>query len=338
MRATFLGCFLLFLLFTPAVPSATIHPAIRKSSITSRSKPLTFLEPARGTKTELILGSGKAVLHNPEDFEVFVTGADRDGKPWSVHPGCLSALGFQAITGDLDGDGQNDLVLISLTGANGSLPGNIVGIISFEPTGKPLLFSTWTTGNFTEGKPLDLADLDGDGRYEFLKRELRSDGGRDKFDAFSITTAYSIREGRWRRLQKLGRWRFPLFGRYGTKTAFNYLPPNNPPRDGRVIPLADRSNDAPVAVGKLFIENGRLLFHRNPEAPALEIKEPPFPACYDSNLVFVDDARQGRTIRSLPLKSLIQEMGQGKELKNRATVLFGQCRPNEFSPGCIWLR
>lgn len=339
MRSTFLGCFLFSLLFSPtilAVSGSTTPTEISHSAFLKKPKSLSFLEPARGTKTELELGSGKAVLHNTEDFEVFVTGADREGKPWSVHPGCLSALGVQAITGDLDGDLQNDLILISLTGANGNLPGQIVSIITFEPNGKPLLFATWTTGNFTPGKPLDLADLDGDGRYEFLMRELRADGGTDKFDAFTITTAYAIREGRWHRLQKSGRWRFPLFGRYGTKTAFDYLPPNDPPRDGRAIPLADRSNDSPVATGGVFLDHDRLMVQGR--TPPLEIREPAFPSCYDPNLVLVDDAPEGRTIRSLSLKSLKDEIGQKPERFKRRTELFGRCRPEDVSPYCIWLK
>lgn len=336
MRATFLGGFLFFLLFTTPDMTVSTSAALSQSHHSAKANPLTFLEPARGSITELNLGSGKAFLHNTEDFEVFLTGTDRNGKPWSVHPGGPSALGLQAILGDLDRDGQNDLVLIFLTGANGNLPGQIVGIITFEPNGKPLLFTTWTTGNFTPGKPLDLADLDGDGRYEFLMRELRADGGIDKFDAYTVTTAYSIREGRWQRLQNSGRWRFPLFGRYGTKTAFNYLPPNNPPRDGRAIPLADRSNASPVAFGEVFLDHDRLMVQGR--TPPLEIREPAFPACYDPNLVLVDDAPEGRTIRSISLKTLKDEIAQKPERFKRRAEFFGSCRPDDFSPYFIWLR
>jgi hypothetical protein len=154
-------------------------------------------------------GAGAAAGAEAEDLldrNLVFSGRDLEGREWRVESGVV--IYYEAVyEGDLDRNGQRDLVLCAGTGGNGLAPPTHLIFLTFDRRGRPTLFQV--VGHF-EALPdgiFDVADIDGDGRAELLNMGIN--GG------YWITNLYRVRESRWSRVK--GRFAgldFPLYTRF----------------------------------------------------------------------------------------------------------------------------
>lgn len=150
---------------------------------------------------------------------IVFSGRNRRGKAWSV--GATAGSFYQALyQGDLDRNGERDLVLALNTGGNGLAPSTRLIFVSFDRQGDPTLLEA--TGYYQIGPTgiPDLADLDGDRRAELV--HMVFDQG------YWITNVYRLRESRWSLVRgRFAGFSFPLY------TRFTNRPNHTPVRPAR---------------------------------------------------------------------------------------------------------
>lgn len=150
---------------------------------------------------------------------IVFSGRNGRGKAWRV--GATAASYYEALyQGDLDRNGQRDLILAINTGGNGLAPSTRLIFVTFDRQGDPTLLEA--TGYYqTEPNGIpDLADLDGDRRAE-LVHMVFSEG-------YWITNVYRLRESRWSLVRgRFAGLNFPLY------TRFTNRPNHTPVRPAR---------------------------------------------------------------------------------------------------------
>jgi hypothetical protein len=158
--------------------------------------PLTYINLSRPYGTFVRINAGTGVTTIGLTDGVYARGTDRNGRPWTVDLGS-NWLISDCYVRDLDGDSTNDIIYVQFTWANGNLPNVILSIVTFDPSGAPVLFHAFSTMGWTKRWIDGLCDLDRDRNTDLVVRELRDDGGKDKFDAYYVTSVYTLRQGRW---------------------------------------------------------------------------------------------------------------------------------------------
>ena len=165
------------------------------SGVTIREEELPRASGERNTEDE----------EEPERRLVF-GGRDLEGREWktTTAPGVYYEAVYE---GDLDRNGQRDLVVAIGTGGNGLAPPTRLVFLTLDRESRPTLFDA--TGYF-EPRPrdiFDLADLDGDGRAELLYMNYD--------DGYWITNLYRLRDSRWSRIEgRFAGLSLPLYTRF----------------------------------------------------------------------------------------------------------------------------
>ncbi|HEU4595028.1 MAG TPA: hypothetical protein VFS10_07640 [Pyrinomonadaceae bacterium] len=163
-------------------------------------------------------GAAGAEEEDAARFLVF-SGRDLGGREWRVTTG--TGVYYEAVyEGDLDRNGQRDLVVSIGTGGNGLAPPTRLVFLTFDRARRPTLFNA--TGYF-ESRPgdiFDVTDFDGDGRAELLYMNYG--------DGYWITNLYRMRDSRWSRVEgRFAGLNFPLY------TRFTRRPNHRPVRPAR---------------------------------------------------------------------------------------------------------
>ena len=149
------------------------------------------------------------------------SGRNHNGKSWSVR--ARAGHYYEAFyTGDLDQNGNSDLILAMNTGGNGLAPTTRLIFLTFDRKGDPTIFEG--TGYYQTGPNsiLDVADLDRDGHAELVHMVYD--------DGYWITNVYRVRDSRWSLVKgRFANMSFPLY------TRFTNYPNHSPvkPRRGR---------------------------------------------------------------------------------------------------------
>ncbi len=154
---------------------------------------------------------GGFTIH-PDDAEEEITiqGRDLKGKPWTVNTRMGAGIGFSVgWLADLDGDGQQDLILNHIDPRSGRCTsGSFLTTIMRDDLGRPI---PWDTEGYylvdIEWDPpshegvLDWADHDGDGGVELVFRDCYSYSYQSEpYQVHGLVDVYEARSGYWRRL------------------------------------------------------------------------------------------------------------------------------------------
>ncbi|MBS1795479.1 MAG: hypothetical protein JSS81_16605 [Acidobacteria bacterium] len=263
-------------------------------------------------RRRLKVGAGTAVLEWNND-ELALRGRDRGGKPWRVKLD-VNAY-YEACRADFDRNGMADLLFITGTAANGFLPSQLLEFVMFDRAGRPVPFFVAASADLN-----DLVDLDRNGRAElrFIHYNYGVDG--DKWTGYYVTDLYEAANGRWKKLERIGRRRLPILTSFeGWKDVERFLPAAGKPPKGQDVFSPDYANAAPVR-GK-----AKLSF----------LSSDPFNYCYFNQTLRVLDSKRGREIGFLDADGEKQTRGL---LKTAAkTEFYGRCEPDKNAPMMIWL-
>jgi hypothetical protein len=179
-----------------------------------------------------------------------------------------------------------------------------------------------------------------DGRCELVVRELRDDGGKNKFDAYLVTSVYTVENARWQQLLSINDRALPILTKWQINGISDQLPTSDPPTDGRRILMADLSNSIPLHQGSFI----RARTRRGPEwlfvsSMGIEFR---ISGCgpdvsYSSDIVLVDDAPSGRTITEVAKEEIVAELARLQDIDRRHVLLFGRCGNETQSPSGVWV-
>lgn len=265
-------------------------------------------------------------------------GKDKAGKPWQIDLmelwGC--AGGAHIFEADLDSDSIQDAVVLMPTCGNGLAPSAHMVSITFDAAGRPVPFEA--EGYFEEkNNGIDsLVDLNRDGKADLVFMNFN--------DGYWITNVYSVKSGRWARMQGalFGRT-FPLFTRF-----------TNQPNNRAVIPPSSRhpwapdlSNANPVLSGVIVAwnwPNGNARGGGSPSDLDMQLtilsngkQVVCSPEYWFDSARLVQDTAEGRTIQHLSGdRSTIDAMLQEFVAKKVPVRLYGRRSSDHCSPELVW--
>ncbi|MBL8203911.1 MAG: hypothetical protein JNM09_06740 [Blastocatellia bacterium] len=341
-----LGLFLLLPLSTFAQELTDSYLPLSKAE-TARRFPLKYagnftrgeLDPEEKPKPTLLpervnIGvSGAQIMKHisEDDEELMIIGKDKGGKDWRVMLGGTTLNhGFRFYTADLDKNGIQDGVILAYTMGNGMAPTMHISTLTFDETGRPILFEIEGYFHAVNDGIFDVVDLDRDGLAEIIYLN-HSDG-------YWVTNIYECSKARWTRVSgKHAERKFPLYTRF-----------TNRPNRVAVTPKAGRnpeSDDLSNATAKI---SGQLLSYKWADVNAsedivLNIKTSAgktiecSPASWYGSFAVVIDTPESRRIVQMSVnekdfKAALDEVVNGKY----AVALFGQRGKEQISPEMLW--
>jgi len=277
-------------------------------------------------------------IQRTADFAALtLEGKDKGGKPWTIDTlelwGCEG--GTRVYEADLDADTVQDAVLLTPTCGNGLAPRTHMIAITFDASGRPVPFEA--EGYFEDTRPgIDsLVDMNHDGKADLIFMNFN--------DGYWITNVYSVKNGRWARMQgNLHGRAFPLYTRF-----------TNQPNHRAVIPpssrhpwASDLSNATPVLAGVIIErkwpdEN----LPSDPSDRSLQLtilsgaqKVICTPDYWFDTAKLVQDQAERRTIQRLSIdeRSTADAMLQELIARKVPVRLYGRRMSDRCSPELVW--
>lgn len=266
-----------------------------------------------------------------DDEELMFVGKDKNGKDWSVMLGGTTINhGFRFYTADLDQNGMQDGVLLAYTMGNGLAPTMHISTLTFDETGRPILFEIEGYFHAVNDGIFDVVDLDRDGLAEIIYLN-HSDG-------YWVTNIYECSNARWTRVK----------GRHAERTYPLHTRFTNRPNRVAVTPKAGKhpaSDDLSNAAARI---SGQLLSYKWAEVNAsedivLRVKSKIgkavecSPASWYSTFAVIIDKPEGRRIVQMSVnekdfKAALDEVVNGKY----EVTFFGQRGKEKLSPEMLW--
>jgi hypothetical protein len=266
-----------------------------------------------------------------DNEEILIVGNDKNGKEWCVILGGTPAFhGFKFYTGDLDKNGIRDGVMLADTMGNGMAPTKHILTLTFDDSGRPILFEI--EGFFHEVKDeiFDVVDLNQDGHAEIIYMS-HSEG-------YWVTTLYEINNARWKRIAgKFAERSYPLYTRFTNRANRVAVTP----KAGRHPMIDDLSNVTPKFSGLLTSYKWADVNSSEDISMRVKTAEGKVIVCnlaswYSSFSVVIDNA-QGRRIVSMSADEKTFKAMLDEVVKNKYEVSFFAQRGNEkTSPEILW--
>jgi len=178
------------------------------------------------------------------DTRLVISGKDNNGHPWKVTTG-WSRLGCELFSSDLDGNGRQDLIWVSYSGALGDQPPSNLLILLFDRDGRPVPseFDGYFEADVHGVK--EFLDLNRNGHAELVRQSIN--------DGYYIASLYEARDAHWFLVRgRFGSRTYPLYTRYTSRVNHSATIP----KPGRNPQYEDLSNSAilkqpPVRIEKL---------------------------------------------------------------------------------------
>lgn len=176
-----------------------------------------------------VVTANRCMVRMTTEAKLHITGTDRNSRAWSVIANCHE--GYASVwTTDLDKNGQNDLIFLASTGANGCGPTTHLTVVMFDADGRPVPWQCYGYFEVDKRGLKDILDLDSDGRADILQQSFEN--------GFWITSLYEFCDGRVRLRRHHGTRSFPIHSK------FTYKPNRLPARHSCGMPKEiDWSNE-----------------------------------------------------------------------------------------------
>lgn len=192
---------------------------------------------SKDLKKNAILPIAGAKMHlgqSESDDNIYIEGVDARGKEWKFQKR-FAGLGTTFLTGDLDKNGEEDIILLQATGGCGLAPSYCLTVLTFDKNKTPFVFETFGYFNWddlaNDDVPKkstcfadDFLDLDGDGRAEIVINELTSANGKTKSRSFWRTTILTCKNARWQMLKTYAGNKLPMVVRFTNKPNVSIIP------------------------------------------------------------------------------------------------------------------
>ncbi|MBS1811607.1 MAG: hypothetical protein JST84_25825 [Acidobacteria bacterium] len=278
-----------------------------------------------------VAGAQIAKQTTEDSEELTITGQDKNGKDWSVMLGGTTVNhGFRFYSADLDKNGIRDGVILAATMGNGTAPTMHITTLTFDESGRPILFEIEGYFHAVKDGIFDVVDMDRDGAAEIIYLN-HSDG-------YWVTNIYECSNARWTRVNgKHAERKFPLYTRF-----------TNRPNRVAVTPKVGRnpeSDDLSNATARI---SGQLLSYKWADVNAsedivLKVKTSTgktiecSPTSWYSSFSVVIDKPEGRRIVQMSVnekdfKAALDEVVNGKY----EVAFFGQRGKEQISPEMLW--
>lgn len=271
------------------------------------------------------------MIEGEEDRELSITGKDQNNRGWNVSLGGAPLNhGFRFYSADLDKNGIRDGLFTTITMGNGLAPTRHLFTLTFDETGRPILFEI--EGFFQERNNdiFDVVDLDRNGQAEIIYMNFSA--------GYWATNIYEIHHARWKRVVgKHAERSYPLYTRFTSRP--NRVPVA--PKAGKQPVSDDLSNDVPKNAGAL--ESYRWANINSSEDILLNLKTDSgkkiecSPASWYSTFTLAIDKAEGRRIVSLGAPERIVKAALDEIVSNKYRVkIFGQRGNEKDSPEMLW--
>ncbi|WP_298608968.1 hypothetical protein [uncultured Thiothrix sp.] len=226
MRTLSLSIGLILTSFFSAVPSYAFFDDYLPLSAAETQKrvPIKHLGTLEPSKliSPLQLGNYQVQLSTRSEEELVLSGTTTSQGKWSVVLDSPSAIfPTEVYQADLDSNGQQDLILLKPTGANGLAPSQHLSVLTFDTTGQVSLWQV--EGYFASDKKgiVDFLDLNNNGRAELVFMAYG--------DGYWQTALYEAKEGKWTQVHgKFAGKTYPLLTRFTFKPNHNIAHPSKP--------------------------------------------------------------------------------------------------------------
>lgn len=292
---------------------------------------LATLDPSK-LLSSLKLGSQTVQLRINADEDLVLSGQMAQRGSWSMRVGSISTMfPTEAYQADLDGNGQQDLVLLKPTAGNGLAPSQHLTVLSFDQKGQVIPWQI--EGYFTTDQQgiVDLLDLNGNGRAELVYMSYG--------EGYWQTVLYEIEDGRWKQIRgQFAGKNYPLLTRFTLKP--NHKIAN--PKSLQALEPINLATDQAVLAGYLKSyqwadieqsEDITLMLTVNNKWVKCQ------PASWYSLAVLVLDRPQQREIISLATHAPAFQRGLQEAIqKHYAVKLYGQRSSERCSPEQIWVQ
>lgn len=276
--------------------------------------------------TFLPVGPGGVELAPTGEGAFVITGQDAARRPFSF---IWAASGFQAYAGDLDRNGQQDLLLLAPTHGNGWAPTAQLTVLLFDSAGRPLPWSVEGYFQADQRGVADLVDLNRDGRAELLYMSYGQ--------GFWATQLYTAQAGRWSEvvgpfLQR----KYPLYTRFTNRPQHQALA--KPPRPTPALPRL--ANHQPQFSGTLSqFKWAEVALSENIQLSLLTTQgqtQRCEPSAWYSTFSVLVDAPTGRKIAHLSHPEAVKALLTDIQTQTMPVDLFGQRSAEVCSPELLW--
>lgn len=291
---------------------------------------LATLDPSQ-LISKLKIGQHSIKLSTSSEDELILSGQTTKQGSWTASLMSIYAMfPVEAYQADLDGNGQQDLILLKPTAGNGLAPTQHITVLSFDADGQ---VTPWQVeGYFATDKQgiVDFLDLNGNGRAELV---FMSYG-----EGYWQTVLYEAQNGQWTQIHgKFAGKTYPLLTRFTIKANHKIAHPNKL----KPIEPVSLATDKKVLTGYLKSyqwanveqsEDISLLIQTDKKLIKCQ------PSSWHSLFRLVIDKPQQREIISLGANSkTLQARLQEIMAKQYPLKVYGQRAAEACSPEEIWV-
>lgn len=292
---------------------------------------LATLDPSQLPPT-LKLGSQTIQLSVNPDEDLVLSGQTTDQGVWSMRFGSIFAMfPTEAYQADLDGNGQQDLILLKPTAGNGLAPSQHLLVLAFDKTGQ---VTPWQIeGYFATDKKgiVDFIDLNGNGRAELVYMSYG--------EGYWQTVLYEVNEGRWKQVRgKFAGKNYPLLTRFTFKDNHKIAKPSQV----KTIEAVNLATDKAVLTG--YLKTYQWANVDQSEDISLEVEADNKlvkcqPSSWHALFMLVNDKPKQREIISLAANSqALQAALQAAIAKHYPVNLYGQRSNSACTPEQLWVK
>lgn len=335
MRAWGLNLYLLFASLFYSLPSYAFFDDYLPLSVAETQKrvPMKQLGTLELGKlvSHLQIGNQQVQLSTRSDQELVLSSNTTSQEKWSVIIDSTSAiLPTEVYQADLDSNGQQDLILLRPTGANGLAPSQHLSVLTFDTTGQVSLWQV--EGYFASDKKgiVDFLDLNNNGRAELV---FMSYG-----EGYWQTALYEAKDGKWTQVNgKFAGKTYPLLTRFTFKPNHKIAYPSKP----KVLEPVSLATDQALHSG--YLNSYQWADINQSEDISLLIQTDKGlvncqPSSWSSLFRLVLDKPKQREIVSLAAPSkIVQAVLQEAITKKYPLKVFGQRTAEGCSPEELWL-
>jgi hypothetical protein len=257
------------------------------------------------------------------------SGVNKKNMKWEI----ITDKGYYIYHGDLDKNGQQDIVIVSYTGGCGMAPSTHILTFMFDDDGLPVPFACDSYSDAEENFVDDITDIDGDGKAVLIHMTFG--------DGYWVTSLYKAGNARWLPVRGIKyNKEFPCYTRFSFKE--NHKPTKL--KQGKSLYAPDLSNATLSFKGVL--KSFKMANIEQSEPVELKISDNKneihncFPNSWESTCNIVIDSRDERRVVNYGAGQAVVENAYNEIYKGKYELeIFGNRESaDKCDPELIWAK